>query len=167
MVEHFIKAVVLDKEDAGEFDSRVFLYSQELGKIAAKITSARKITSKLAGHLEPGNLVAVRLVQKNSFQVADALKIGGFAKDPETLSALRLIKEIAPENLADEELWNLFEKNSLSPVKTLAILGFDNQFAECRTCGANAPKHFLIANLEYICGECFLKSGRPAAFTLK
>ena len=66
MQEHFTEALVLDKEILGELDYRVFLYTQQLGKIAAKVRSGRRITSKLAPHLEPLNFIQARLIEKNS-----------------------------------------------------------------------------------------------------
>ena len=45
MLEIATEAIVLDKEDLGEYDSRVFLYTKEFGKVGAKATSLRKITS--------------------------------------------------------------------------------------------------------------------------
>ena len=90
--EYFTEAVVLDKEPSGEFDSIAHLYTQELGRVSASVTSARKILSKLNSHLEPLNLVQVRLVEKNRFHVADVLKTG--ALDRQHLDALKLIKSI-------------------------------------------------------------------------
>ena len=66
MLELVTEAIVLDKEDVGEQDSRVFLYTKDFGKIGAKATSLRKITSKLAAHLEPLNYATVRLVSRGN-----------------------------------------------------------------------------------------------------
>jgi recombinational DNA repair protein (RecF pathway) len=167
MIEHYTEAIVLDKEDLGEHDSRVFLYSKDLGKIVAKITSARKIISKLASHLEPGNLAQIRLINKNSFQVADALKDRSLYKRWRELSILHLVKELVGEGQPDEELWNFLIGGELNGEKALAILGFDGQFASCGSCGVKSPTHFLLADLDYSCLPCFVKSGRPANFALK
>ena len=79
MVEYFTEALVLDKEDSGDLDARIILYTEDLGKITAKAKSVKRITSKLNGHLEPLNFIQVRLVEKNGFQIVDALTIANSA----------------------------------------------------------------------------------------
>lgn len=167
MQEHYTEALVLDKEDLGDYDSRVFLYSKDLGKVSAKATSVRKITSKLAAHLEPGNLINVRLVQKNSFQIADALKVSSLPKSSETMRVLNLVKELAPEGDRDQSLWEFLILGEEKGEEALRILGFDKEFAVCDSCGAGNPRHFLLRELDYRCALCLVKSGRPASFALK
>lgn len=115
MAEYFTEALVLDKQDLGELDARVFLFTEKLGKVRAKITSARKITSKLSSHLEPLNWIKVRLVErKNDFQVADALRIGKF---PDTeIAGLELIKELGAENQPEPHLWLLLKRHLDKPI---------------------------------------------------
>jgi len=79
--EFFTEAIVLDREELGEFDSRIFLYTKILGKVAARAQSARKITSKLSAHIEPLNLVNARLVYGKNFQLVDALRFQKLGKD--------------------------------------------------------------------------------------
>lgn len=167
MVEHFTEAIVLDKEDLRDFDSRICLYSRDLGKVMAKATSVRKIVSKLAAHLEPGNLIQVRLVGKNAFQIVDALKISSFPKTPQTITSLNLIRELTPEGQSDNELWQLIKAGDLSGGKLLGVLGFGQQFAACQNCGADDPAHFLLNELAYYCAVCFIKAGRPSSFALQ
>jgi recombinational DNA repair protein (RecF pathway) len=114
MQEYITDAIVLDKVDSGELDSRVFLYTKDFGKIVAKAKSLRKITSKLAGHLQPANLVAARIVEKNGVQLIDALTISRPEKRPEILKNLFLVKELAGEWQADPELWEFLDKGSAS-----------------------------------------------------
>lgn len=169
MVEHYTEALVLDKEDLGDFDSRVYLYSKDFGKGIAKATSSRKITSKLAAHLEPGNFIQARLIQSSNWrmQIADALKIGSLPKNQNTIAVLNMVKELLPENQPEEDLWNLLKENKLNGSEVLKILGFDSQFAVCQSCQAEKPEHFLLKNLEYSCSLCLLQAGRPASFTIK
>ena len=150
--EYFTEAVVLDKEPSGEFDSIAHLYTQELGRVSASVTSARKILSKLNSHLEPLNLVQVRLVEKNRFHVADVLRTG--ALDCKHLDALNLIKSITPEAQPDPELWQLIKTN-LNEKDILRILGFDSQFAACLGCGLKNDLRFSINDLSYFCVGCY------------
>ena len=158
---------MLDKEDLNDYDGRVFFYCKNLGKITAKATSIRKPISKLASHLEPGNVVNVRLIQKNAFQVADALKTRSFQKNSDTINALHLIKELSAEGEMDLELWDLLGGESINGEAVLGALGFDREFASCALCGAQGPRHFLLKELDYYCSGCFLRAGRPASFILK
>lgn len=160
MVEYYTEAVVLDKEDLGDFDSRIFLYCEDLGKIAAKATSARKIVSKLASHLEPGNLIKVRLVQSVSWrnQVVDALKVSSLPKNQSVLRILNLVKELSAEGQPDPELWHLLKSGDLAGEKILEALGFGGEFAVCQKCGVEDPAHFLLNELEYYCAACFVKA---------
>ena len=79
MQEYVTDALVLKKEPLRDFDARYFFFTKKFGKMKGRATSARKITSKLAGHLEPGTLVTARFVERNGgngnggVQIADAL----------------------------------------------------------------------------------------------
>ncbi|MDO8429896.1 MAG: recombination protein O N-terminal domain-containing protein [bacterium] len=174
MLEVTTEAVVLDKEDLGEYDSRVFLYTKEFGRIAAKATSLRKITSKIAGHLEPLNYVMARLISRGDyfsgrgFQLADALLIQ--TKVPESdlnilreqLKIAQFLKMTVPDNGFDAELWNFllslnqYSGQSVKMQDMLKILGFDQQFASCELCDKQNPEYFYPKNNFFVCQFCSL-----------
>lgn len=165
MAEYFTEAIVLDKENLGELDSRIFLYTKEIGKVIAKATSGRKITSKLSPYLEPLNLIKARLVEKKSagFQVADALRIGKF-KDFEMLKILNLIKELAAENQPEPHLWMLMKEVYGKPMpisllgrEILKLFGFDPKFSSCDICHKTRPEYFLFEEVKYLCRYCFIR----------
>jgi len=172
MLELTTEAIVLKKEDLGEHDSRVFLYTKDLGRIAAKATSSRKITSKLASHLEPLGHVNVRLVSKKDvfdsrgFQLVDALIIENYGSRSEGGDSLRQLLKVgdllavsAPEGIPDLELWDflnkvLAESLGLSVKEMLKFLGFDSQFSSCEFCLKTSPEYFYpIGNL-FVCRHC-------------
>src|SRR3989344_1920811 len=64
MAVYQTKAIVLRREDSFEADRLYHLYTEDFGKIRAMAGSVRKINAKLAGHLEPFNLVWVELMTK-------------------------------------------------------------------------------------------------------
>ncbi|TSC89856.1 MAG: DNA repair protein RecO (recombination protein O) [Parcubacteria group bacterium Gr01-1014_3] len=172
MVEFATEGIVLDKEDVGDYDAKVFLYTRDFGKIQGKVKSLRKITSKLAGHLEPLNMVSVRLISRNinfsNFQIVDALKTGQLPSTTGRMTALRLIKEIAPEGNMDLALWDLLVGGELSAAKVLSLLGFDPTFASCQQCGDKKQLNFLIKNLNYFCAPCLsVASISEKVFVLK
>lgn len=166
MKEYFVEAIVLDKEDLGEYDSRVFLYTKEFGRLAAKAKSSRKITSKLAAHLEPLNLIRARLICAKDFQVVDALRMGRL--DRTLMPVLHLVKEICMENQPDQLLWQLLEQQyrsqSSAPEcakEVLRISGFDPDWAACQSCKSRWPTCFLLDSAAYVCGRCFVKLSSP------
>ena len=152
MREYAVEAGVLDKEPAGEQDLRVFLYSPELGKIAAKVKSGRKITSKLAGHLEPLSIVDARLIENGSFQIVDALARGKV--HARALPVLALLKEAVLEGQGDYYLWRLIQDEHISVRDVLAALGFDPAHATCGSCGSRHPSRFFYRELSFTCERC-------------
>jgi len=152
MREYVTEAIVLDKEPSGEGDTKVFLYTQSLGKVVAKAKSARKITSKLAAHLEPLSFIKLRLIEKNGFQVADALKENRLSSS--RLKILRLINSLVLEGQPDYHLWSLLKTGVNSPSAFLKILGFDPMLATCATCSRGRPEYFSFLDQGYFCKNC-------------
>ncbi|MEK7481937.1 MAG: DNA repair protein RecO, partial [Patescibacteria group bacterium] len=179
MTEYFTEAIVLDRKESGEADGLLILYTQDLGKITAKAKSLRKITSKLSGHLQPLNLIKVRLIEKNGFQAVDALSINGrgfkkgFKREIATfakfLRILDFIREMTFELHPDYRLWTamkkLFSHDGGQNIEEkiiyrglLKILGFDPQFAECALCRKKEAKFFLKEDHLFFCGDCGWKN---------
>jgi recombinational DNA repair protein (RecF pathway) len=154
MTEYFTDAIVLDKNPYGEADMRVVLYTREMGRVIAKVTSARKITSKLNGHLEPFMLSKVRLVQKNGIpQLIDALQFGRLPVSQ--LRSLEIVREITPDWEPDNLLWALLVSGKADEQSILKVLGFDSQYAACSLCESNDSLAFSTASLNYFCANCY------------
>ncbi len=166
---------MLDNEDLGDFDARIYLYTRDFGKISSKARSIRKITSKLAGHLQPLNIVQARLVNKDGIlanvRLVDALKVGQLPRTARTISILNLIKELSAEGQSDPELWDAIHsggKDGLTGVLVLSLLGFNPDLAVCQLCGGRQPANFVYRNLDYFCSACFANSPvKYGFFTLK
>ncbi len=159
MQEHVTKAFVLDVEPVNEADLRVHLFTQELGRVVALAKSARKPSGKLAAHLQPLSIATVRIVERKGMQVVDSLTDEravslGAREVQELVSVANLLKQMTDVYHPDPELWQLIEKQKLASAATLRILGFDPAHAQCATCGAGKPKHFLIRNTSYSCTSC-------------
>ncbi len=165
MKEYFTKALVLDQENAGEADRRVFLYTEELGKVAARAKSARKITSKLAGHLEPMTFSDVRIIEKNGLQIVDALSFKKIKKSEVNLKFLRFIKEMTFEFQPDRHLWIIIKKifhrgeksDSVPYGEILKIMGFDPKFATCQICQSRHVNYFFETEQIFLCKRCSSK----------
>lgn len=64
---YLTRAIILNRFDFRENDSRVVLYSVESGRIDLVARGAKKITSKLSSHLEPLNLVSIMAARGKQF----------------------------------------------------------------------------------------------------
>ncbi len=173
-IEAVTEAIVLDKEDSGEADSRIFLYTKDFGKVIAKATGIRKIVSKLASHLEPLDYLNVRLVSKadnisegRGLQITDALLIeskkghnsGNEENFRNALKTSYFISRAVPNGAPDNDLWNFLHKIRIEGVKssiqeTLEFLGFGASFASCELCSKSAPEYFYSKNNMFVCQSC-------------
>lgn len=157
MREYTTDAWVLRKQEQGEYDARLVLFTRELGRVMAKATSVRKITSKLAAHLEPFLRTRVRLVEGKGngngtrFQVTDAFREAGAERlDPR---AAELLFSLTTEGEVDLALWHAVHDSPHSRT-VLGALGFDPTHATCVGCGKGAPSHFSLREAAYYCDAC-------------
>lgn len=172
---YFPEAIVLDREDANGFDSRYSIYAKGFGKFFAKATSARKITSKLAPHLEPGNLVRIRVVGNGHFQVVDVLKD---SKISVATSDLYLLNQLLPEHDFEFGVWQVLTEGSPSSKarsgrepfdwkRVLKVLGWDPEHAVCEVCTEAKPFYFDIGTQGFFCEKCFSKRGNLETFSFR
>jgi len=173
------EAIVLDKEDLGECDTRIFLYTKDFGKVMAKATSSRKITSKLAAHLEPLSYITARLISKGDsvfdargYQVADALLIGESVnwkgEEQKLENALKVsyfISRAVPDGVTDRDLWDFLmrvsvNKDDISVKDTLDFLGLGKEHASCEICSSSDTEYFYPKNNSFVCRGCV--SAAPA-----
>ncbi len=154
MQEYLSEAIILNREPVGELDARLSVFTKKFGKFAAKAKSVSRITSKLAGHLEAGNLADVRIVEKNGLQIADALKKRRLDVAPADLYHLDLIlAEAEPE----PQLWRELVGGGFSWGAALRILGWDPKEAACGLCHKGKPAVFGIREQEFFCRSCASK----------
>lgn len=156
MEEYVTDAIVLAKEPRGERDSRYVLFTDRFGKIVARAKGSRRITSKLAGHLEPGTMAKVRFIDKGSAQIVDALKSFRADISPEDLS---LLNDLLPDMQADAELWFRLVRQPFSWNDILRTLGWDPRGALCALC-RRAAGWFFMPRQEFLCDSCVSKMGK-------
>lgn len=164
MIEYFVNALVLGQKSSGELDKTIYLYTKELGKVSAKAKSIRKITSKSAGHLEPLNFVKARLIEKNGFQIADAITSYKIKKSLEALSLIKFIKEMTFDLHVDKKFWTVIKKSledlnngKFSYIPLLKSLGFDPSFGSCASCHKKITDYFSLKEHVFLCKHCALK----------
>jgi DNA repair protein RecO (recombination protein O) len=153
MEEYVTEAIVLRKTSFKQVDARYTLFTKRFGKMVAKAISSRKITSKLAGHLEPGTRVRVRLIEKNGLVLVDALK-DGVVDSAISLQDLYFLDRVLPENEEESSLWSLIENGKFNWREVLSILGWDPEEATCYVCGQPHPRGFSLARQEFLCANC-------------
>src|SRR3990167_2085217 len=164
MQEYLSEAVVLDSFPNGNLDARFIFLTKRFGKLTGKAKSARKITSKLSGHLQPGNLVQVRMIKKNGIQVVDALKksrlrslsYGGQARNSLSLAELRFLGELLAEAEPEFTIWEMLVTRRFSWNTALKTLGWDPDFASCAMC-ASKIEAFHPRTQEFFCKNCASK----------
>ena len=128
MTDCNLKVLVLSKRETGESDAIYSFYTKELGRVNALAKGAKKITSKLAGHLEPLSLSKVRIVEKKNLHIADALLLNNFKNIrsnrqtfKEALLLLKFVEENTFEFQPYELLWRTFNQ-SLRNLEQAAFL---------------------------------------------
>lgn len=161
MREYFTEAVVLGQKPSGTQDRIVNLYTRDFGRLEARVVGGRRIVSKLSPHLEEGNLVEVRLVEKNKFILADALLKKRFGKTPAVFEVLFLLKSLSPELAPDLRLWHGFlqglERRNLDKKTLLKFLGYNALFARCENCESREIGYFSVTDQTFLCRRCFNK----------
>lgn len=166
MREYVTDALVLAKEPLRDLDGRYFFFTKKFGKVVGKATSSRKITSKLAGHLEPGSFVRARFVDRNhgnGTQITDALRYG---KAAATVGDLDSLSRILADAEPDAALWSELGRERFSWPAVLALLGWDPRHAACETCGG-PPYAFFLPRQEFFCRTCASKLARNALLLLR
>lgn len=175
MIEYFTEGIVLSKEKRSDFDGVVNIYTKDFGKISARTKSIFKPTSKLSGHLEPLNLVNIRVVEKNGFQITDALMIEKLlsvqAKSSmnfyrQALDLLSFISEMTFDFQPDIKLWQTIlktleainKKRTPSYSLILEALGFSPKFAQCHKCKAKPVRYFFKEDQVFYCNNCSFKA---------
>jgi len=162
MVEHYTKAFVLAREPRGELDAALTLYTKDLGKVVAKIKSVRRITSKLSGHLVPGSLANVRIVERNGngHQVVDALSTH-LEINLESLRFLDFVNKLTPAGVPDLQLWHELESTLMKKIpskdtyqKVISLMGYDAKNAACDNCGSRQIAYFVPRDIMFLCARC-------------
>lgn len=165
MQEYTARAVILHKEPSRELDLRVTMFTDEFGKVSAKAKSARKITSKLSAHLEPGNFSFVRFIEKGGLQLTDAFKLGKLQLTPHDLHVL---DRLLPHEEQDPNLWQAlraFAETTETPqwnwAEVLTLLGWDPTETSCEKCHSRKPAYFMLPSQSLYCAECARASRIP------
>lgn len=123
MATYQTNAIILKRENAFEADRVYHLYTEDFGKVRAIAGSVRKINAKLAGHLEPFNVVWVELMTKKGGDIfiTTALSYGQLLKNNVHPTKIALFAKMADfsekmmkESQKDGVIWNFILKNFIN-----------------------------------------------------
>lgn len=179
------RAIILKKQNTGEYDQLTTCYTEEFGKITAVAKSVLKPGSIQAMHLGTFNLVDFELLSGRAMPIitgAQAEKTYPNLKNSlECLAVGYFFAEAADklffEYQKDKEIWNFFssliEKLDAQPinikefliskqVELFNLLGYAPNLDECTFCSAKIEKPLAVYSVEVggaVCQNCFL-SGR-------
>lgn len=157
-------ALVLRRQPHREQDSLVTVYTKDFGKLRLVARGTQKLQSKLAGHLEPLNLVELLIVRGRGHDyIGAAVNRRAYLKIKADLKkiyyagqALSSLERLLGENQTEEGLFFLlrdylellddYEDNALSEeagkflllffyLKLLTISGYRPEMSACLVCG--------------------------------
>lgn len=152
------EAIVLRRQDLKERDKLLTLYTQEYGKLRVRAVGAKKIDSKLGGHLEPFMRTEVCLVPSKTIDiVAGAQVVDAYMRLRASVSGMHaaqylveVLDCLTPDGQSEKTVYNLTREtleflNQQTPVnfftvqsvalKILGHLGFEPELERCVHCG--------------------------------
>lgn len=165
MREYLTEAIVLTISPAADTDRLIDFYTKDFGRLKAKAVSGAKILSKLAAHLNPLNLVQVRLIEKNQLIVADAVVKNSFAglrnnqiKLTAAISLINLLRSLLFSADRDLQLWywlkRTLETGHINYRQFFKLLGYDLTFAQCQICRQKPVTSFSVRDQSFLCYRC-------------
>ncbi len=189
------RAIILNRYDFNEDDSKVIVYSPLKGKLELVVRGAKKIKSKLAGHVEPVTLSDLMVVRGRQYDyVGNAVTQKSFANVKSDLDKLMIVGRTigifnkiikfgqAEKNVYDllENFLNLFNTDIIPPAnynllasffifKLLIELGYQPELFFCVKCKNKIiPKNnkFDPAKGGIICNNCLEKSASKFRLTI-
>ena len=150
------RGVVIKRSNYGEADRILTIFSDRFGKVKVMARGVRKISSKLAGNLEPYNIVDLLLHQGKTFFIATGAVIekrvaskgeSNLDKFSKFNYAGELIDKLFEQNDRATDAFDLFEKtivaisesdsNLILPIFELKIIeeaGFKPEIYTCLHC---------------------------------
>ena len=182
-VTYTTKAIILTRQPFREFDSKVAVYSLDKGKLELVARGAKKILSKLAGHLEPVSLSNIMVVRGKQYDyIGGAMNKNCFAGIKNDLDkvlaaqkAIFILHKIIKENEPDRQVFDLLfdflylldEQSRLVPdydlfyyffvLKLLVVLGHGPELYNCAVCrkkiGPSGNK-FNLGRGGVVCQKC-------------
>jgi DNA repair protein RecO (recombination protein O) len=109
------RAIILNRVDFRESDSRIICYSEDVGKLELVARGAKKLKSKSSGHIEPLTLSSIMVVKGKDVNYAGTATGENFYPDIKAdldkifiaLQALALVEKMTREGEVDGHRGNI------------------------------------------------------------
>ncbi len=180
------RAIILKKQNTGEYDQLVTCYTEEFGKLTAVAKSALKSTSIQAMHLDVFNLVDFELINGRATPIiAGAQAERTYTNLKTNLPALagayffsEVFDRLVFDYQRDDEMWNfltgllddldsgkqnfkeLFKDKQAS---FISLLGYAPNMNDCIFCSSRNSMELIAYNTEgrgMVCKNCYLGGQR-------
>ena len=175
------KAIILNRRPFRECDSMATVYSFDKGKLELAVRGARKISSKLAGHIEPLNLSEIMVVRGRQFDyIGGAVSRNCFIDLKSNLEksliagqAVNVFNKLIKHGERDREIFillqfflNILDKNkkfnyelllNFFILKLLVQLGYKPELYNCVVCKKKIiPNNnkFDLSRGGLVCADC-------------
>lgn len=177
-----INGIILKRMPFREVDSLITVYSREKGKLFLVARGTKKISSKLAGHIEPLSSSKIMVARGKIYDYLSAVvSDDSFRFIKEDLDKIKIasrgikvFNELVKENLSEEKLFLVLHNfleflnqkhvkvenelfSSVFILKLLSELGYRPVFNQCVECGnkfSNENLKFDFSKSGIICSEC-------------
>lgn len=160
-----VDAIILARKNYAEADRLVFAYAKEKGKITILAKGARKLRSKMAGHIEPFTEGKYSLAEGKKFYILTGAEIiRQNQRLAENLDLYRdasyvceLVDKTSVENQYHKEIYKLLSRSLVQFEKSdpalrqiilrffeynvLKIHGYGPSLFHCRSCGEKLDEH--------------------------
>jgi len=179
MNSYYITGIILSRENIGEKDRLVVFLTKERGKLKAVARSSRRISSKMAGSLEPFNLVRCWIHIGRTFDIIKGVEIirtfPNIIKNIDlylyTSRIVEFTQSIIQENEETPDVFKLL-LGTLSAINDydninsigiffwlniLTLVGYKMRLDRC-VCGKEKIVGFSPSMGGVICSDCMLKA---------
>lgn len=179
MKSYYITGLILSHENIGEGDRLIVFLTKERGKLKAVARGSRKISSKLAGNLEPINVVRGWINIGKTFDIVKGVEVlktfPNIRKDLDKyLAAMKMLEFtelIAQENDSGENFFKLllgvltaldrYDANIDSLLRffwinIISLAGYRLRLNRC-ICGKENISYFSPSLGGVLCRDCSLK----------
>ncbi|MDP2587617.1 MAG: DNA repair protein RecO [bacterium] len=158
MATFAVDAVVLSRKDIGEADRLITLFSRSMGKMRVIAKGARRPTSRMGAHLEPGRESHLFLVERRSLPLvtqAQTLRVfisrqADLAELKDVFGVLEVAANLLEDDQRDSRLYDLLVTTlshfnrahaqtramlvAAFMLKSLHMLGYSLELAHCMQC---------------------------------
>jgi len=176
------RGIVIKRMNYGEADRILTVFTERLGKVKILAKGVRKITSKMAGNLEPYNLLEMELHEGKTFYTVTSTNIVecfdcdmALSNSTQAVYISEIIDKVFEESEKNTLAFEIFadslryirnSKNDLAlrlfELKILEQAGFQPDFYDCAACKKKllpGQNYINKVSADLLCGDCANHTG--------